>query len=71
MRIKLFIFVAALFMAACNLPDAVEFSGDLNVGEVVEGVLEVEMPDTFALDLSADTYIYGVCDQLSVDVLSP
>ena len=63
------IFVAALFMAACNLNDAVEFSGDLSLGEVVEGTLELETPDTFNFDFGADTYIYGVCNQLSVDVV--
>jgi len=62
------IFVAALFMAACNLGDSIEFSGDLKVGEVVEGVLELESPDTFYFDFGADTYIYGVCMQLTVDV---
>ncbi len=62
-------FVAALFMAACTISDSVEFSGDLQLGEVVEGTLEMESPDTFYFDFSADTYIYGVCDQLSVDVV--
>ncbi len=69
MKTSLIIFVAALFMAACNLSDSVEFSGDLQLGEVVEGVLELESPDTFYFDFGADTYIYGVCDQLSVDVV--
>lgn len=63
------IFVAALFMAACNLNDAVKFSGDLSLGEVVEGKLELEKPDTFYFDFGADTYIYGVCNQLTVDVV--
>lgn len=63
------IFVAALFMAACNLNDTVEFSGDLSVGEIVEGTLEVERPDTFYFDFAADTYIYGVCNQLTIDVV--
>ncbi len=62
------IFVAALFMAACNLGDFVEFSGDLSVGEVVEGTLELESPDTFYFEFGADTYIYGVCNQVTVDV---
>jgi len=64
------IFVAALFMAACNLNDAVTFSGDLSLGEVVEGRLELETPDTFYFDFAADTYIYGVCNQLTVDVVA-
>jgi hypothetical protein len=34
------IFVATLFLAACNLTDSVEFSGDLALGDVVEGTLE-------------------------------
>jgi CubicO group peptidase (beta-lactamase class C family) len=63
------IFVAALFMAACNLNDTVEFSGDLSLGEVVEGMLELETPDTFYFDFGADTYIHGVCNQLTVDVV--
>ena len=62
------IFVAALFMAACNLSDSVEFSGDLSVGEIVEGALELESPDTFYFEFGADTYIYGVCNQVTVDV---
>jgi len=63
------IFLAALFMAACTLSDSIEFSGDLAVREVTEGALEVETPDTFRFEFGADTYIYGVCDQLSVDVV--
>ena len=62
------IFVVALFLAACNLTDSVEFSGDLAVGTVVEGTLETETPDTFYFDFGANTYIYGVCMQLTVDV---
>ena len=63
------IFVAAILMAACTLTDSNEFSGDLGVSEMVEGVLELESPDTFYFDFGADTYIYGVCDQLTVDVV--
>jgi len=63
------IFVAALFMAACNLSDSIEFSGDLEVGEVVEGMLELESPDTFHFEFGADTYVYGICNQVTVDVV--
>jgi CubicO group peptidase (beta-lactamase class C family) len=63
------IFVAALFLAACNLSDSIEFSGDLSIGEIVEGELELESPDTFYFDFSADTYVYGICNQVSVDVV--
>jgi CubicO group peptidase (beta-lactamase class C family) len=63
------IFVAALFMAACNFSDSIEFSGDLEVGEVVEGMLELESPDTFYFDFSANTYIYGICNQVTVDAV--
>jgi CubicO group peptidase (beta-lactamase class C family) len=69
MKTRFIIFMAALCMAACNLSDSVEFSGDLSVGELVEGVLKLESPDTFYFDFGADTYIYGVCTQLSVDVV--
>lgn len=61
--------VTALLLAACNLQEPYEYSGDLAIGEVVEGVLEVETPDTFFLDLDADTYLYGVANQVSVDVV--
>lgn len=63
------IFVAALFMAACNLSDSIEFSGDLELGEVVEGMLEQESPDTFYFDFGANTFIYGICNQVTVDVV--
>lgn len=63
------IFVAALFLAACNLSDSIEYSGDFAVGEIVEGSLELESPDTFYFDFSADTYIYGICNQVTVDVV--
>ena len=63
------ILAGALFLAACNMNDAVTFSGDISVGELVEGSLEVETPDTFFFDFAADTYIYGVCEQVSVDVV--
>ena len=54
------IFLAALFFAACNSVDTVNFSGDLALGEVVEGTLEVETPDTFHLELEEGTFLYGV-----------
>ena len=45
------------------------YSGDLAVGEVVEGTLAVETPDTFHLELQAGTFLYGVANQLTVDVV--
>jgi len=68
MKNSTWIFVAALFMAACNFSDSFEYSGDLDVGEVVVGMLELESPDTFFFEFGADTYIYGICNQVSVDV---
>ena len=62
-------FLAALFLAACTTPASVEFSGDLKLGEIAEGRLELETPDTFFFDFGEDTYLYGVCMQLSVDVV--
>lgn len=69
MKIRLMILVTALFLAGCNLNDSVQFSGDLAEGEEVSGVLELETPDTFYFDFMRDTYISGVCNQLSVDVV--
>jgi CubicO group peptidase (beta-lactamase class C family) len=63
------ILLAALFLAACNPDDSAEFSGDLAIGELAEGTLEQETPDTFNFEFGAETYIYGICDQLSVDVV--
>jgi CubicO group peptidase (beta-lactamase class C family) len=63
------IMLAAILLAACNLPDSFLYSGDLRVGEVTEGTLERESPDTFYFDFSADTYLCGVCNQVSVDVV--
>ena len=60
--------VAALFFAACTTGPSVEFSGDLQLGELVEGTLELESPDTFFFNFGADTYLNGVCNQLTVDV---
>jgi CubicO group peptidase (beta-lactamase class C family) len=60
--------LAALLLAACTAVPSVEFSGDLQVGELVEGSLELETPDTFYVDFGANTYLYGVCMQLTVDV---
>lgn len=68
MKNRIWIVLAALSLAACNLSDSTEFSGDLALGEVVEGSLELEAPDTFNFDFTASTFIYGVCEQLSVDV---
>ena len=50
-------FVAALFFVACNTIPTVEFSGDLAVRALVEGVLEQESPDTFFFDVGAGTYM--------------
>ncbi len=63
------ILAGALFLAACNMNDTVTYTGDISVGERVEGSLEVETPDTFFFDFSADTHIYGICEQVSVDVV--
>ncbi len=56
-------------MAACTNMSTSDFSGDLKVGEVVEGSLAVETPDTFHLEIGANTFLYGICDQISVDVV--
>ena len=69
MRTISFIAAAACMFAACTLQERYEYSGDLAIGETVEGTLEVETPDTFFLDLDADTYLYGVAGQLTVDVV--
>jgi len=61
--------VAAFMFAGCNLQERYRYSGDLEIGEIVEGVLETETPDTFFLDLENDTYLFGVVDQVSVDVV--
>ena len=68
MKKSIWLFAAVLFMVACNVNDSIEYSGDFRVGEVVEGTLELETPDTFHFYFIAGTYIYGVCNQLSVDV---
>lgn len=62
------IFVAALCLFACTTENSVKFSGDLVVGELINGSLEKEMPDTFYFAFEANTFLYGVCDQLSVNV---
>ena len=63
------ILLAAIFFAACNSVDTISFSGDLAIGEVVEGSLAVETPDTFNLELEAGTFLYGMANQLTVDVV--
>ncbi|MCK5137959.1 MAG: beta-lactamase family protein [Bacteroidales bacterium] len=61
--------LAALFITACTMREPLTYSGELEIGEIVEGELETETPDTFRLNLDADTYILGVVDQISVDVV--
>lgn len=68
MKYTSLIFLAALGFAACTTT-TVKFSGDLSLGEVMEGSLELESPDTFYFDFGAETFIYGVCNQLTVDVV--
>ena len=68
MKKFVWILFAALSLAACNVNDSIEFSGDFAVEEIVEGSLELETPDTFNFEFAANTFIYGVCEQLSVDV---
>jgi CubicO group peptidase (beta-lactamase class C family) len=69
MRKITFIAAAALLLAACSMQERYKYSGDLAIGKIVEGVLETETPDTFFLNLEADTYLYGVAEQVSVDVV--
>ena len=61
--------LVALFAAACTPADRFEYSGDLTVGVPVEGELEVKTPDTYTLSVNGRAYIYGVVDQVSVDVV--
>ena len=49
--------LAALSLAACNLIDSIDFSGDFTLGEIVEGSLELETPDTFHFEFAANTFI--------------
>ena len=60
--------IAAAVFYACAPVDQTTFSGDLQVGVRVEGTLEAEAPDTFNLVLGPDMYLYGVAEQLTVDV---
>lgn len=61
--------LAALFITACTMQNSFTYSGDLEIGAIIEGRLEAETPDTFRLNLGADIYIFGVIDQISVDVV--
>ncbi|MDF1576512.1 MAG: serine hydrolase [Bacteroidales bacterium] len=63
------IVLLALGFAACNSSETFPFSGDLKVGEPVKGTLAVDTPDTFCLELAANTHLYGFADQLTVDVV--
>lgn len=69
MKQFLWIIAAALLMAACTTMSTSDFSGDLTIGEAVEGTLAVETPDTFHLEIGANTFLYGICEQISVDVV--
>ncbi len=69
MRTISLVILSALVLAACTLQESFNFSGDLQIGTIVEGELATETPDSFRLELDAETYIYGVVDQLSVDVV--
>jgi len=62
------IFVATLILFACTTENSVKFSGDLALGELISGSLEKETADTFHFDFQANTFLYGVCDQLTVNV---
>jgi hypothetical protein len=54
---------------SCNLLDSTKIEGDLAQSRPVIGVLETETPDSFYLDIPAETFIYGIVDQISVDVV--
>ena len=69
MRTTILVTLLALLLAACTLQESSNYSGDLEIGALVEGKLAKETPDSFKMELDADTYIYGIVDQLSVDVV--
>jgi len=69
MRSITLIIIVAIVLAACTLQESFNYSGDLQIGVLMEGELEEEIPDTFKLELDAGTYLYGVVDQVSVDVV--
>ncbi len=69
MKTVILITIAALFLAACTLQESSNYSGDLEIGALVEGKLAQESPDSFKMELDAETYIYGIVNQLSVDVV--
>jgi CubicO group peptidase (beta-lactamase class C family) len=69
MKAPLIITVLAAILFACNPAETPKFPGQLGPGKVVEGELAAHAPDTFRLDLGPKMYIYGVADQLTVDVV--
>lgn len=64
-----FALILAVIVAACTTTMSDQLSGDLETGVPVEGELAVEQPDTFNLHIAASTYLYGVVDQVTVDVV--
>ena len=68
MRSFLFVFILGCLLASCDMQHPTTYSGDLKIGNVVEGELEFESPDTFNLHVDAETFLFGQVNQLTVDV---
>jgi len=64
----LIIILISLFIA-CNQNDQKNYSGDLEIGIAVEDSLNLKEPKPYSMELDSNSFIFGIVDQISVDVV--
>ena len=69
MRSIFLVFVSVLFLVSCKQPQKSRYSGDLEIGRSISGTLDRESRDTFNLVLDKETFVFGIVDQVSADLV--
>ncbi|MBT3385633.1 MAG: beta-lactamase family protein [Prolixibacteraceae bacterium] len=64
-------FLALLFIAACTVTEKNKafISGDIEPGTVIIDELAVKTPKIYTVTLDSNSFVYGVVNQISVDVI--
>ena len=64
-------FLALLFIVACTVTEKNEafISGDIEPGTVITDELAVKTPKIYTVTLDSNSFVYGVVNQISVDVI--
>jgi CubicO group peptidase (beta-lactamase class C family) len=68
---KNLIFLSFVFIIACttNEKNKSYISGDIEPGKIINGELSLKTPKIYNITIDSSSYVYGIVDQISVDVV--